>query len=75
MVVNSDGGTVYYGEIPASIGIQAHQYAGHSFRIGAATMAALAEVPDSTIQMLGRWNSTAFLRYIRSPKDHLAAGT
>jgi len=59
-------------EVLASIGIQAHQYVGHNFRIGAATTAALASVPDSTIQMLGRWNSSAFLRYIRSPKDHLA---
>ena len=48
-------------------------YAGHSFRIGAATTAALAGVEDSTIQLLGRWQSSAFLRYIRTPHERLAA--
>ncbi len=35
-------------------------YSGHSFRIGAATMAAHAGIEDSIIQVLGRWNSHAF---------------
>ena len=60
-------------DILATIGIPAHQYAGHSFRIGAATTAALAGVKDSMIQTLGRWHSAAFLRYIRTPKERLAA--
>ena len=54
-------------------GLPADQYAGHSFRIGAATSAALAGVEDSTIQLLGRWQSAAFLRYIRTPHERLAA--
>ena len=47
-------------------------YSGHSFRIGAATAAAQAGIPDSAIQALGRWSSPAFLRYIRVPWEHLA---
>ena len=56
-----------------ALGLPDHQYAGHSFRIGAATSAALAGVEDSTIQILGRWQSSAFLRYIRTPHERLAA--
>ena len=56
-----------------AVGLPAEEYAGHSFRIGAATSAALTGVEDSTIQMLGRWQSTAFLAYIRTPQRHLAA--
>ena len=37
----------------------------HSFRIGGASAAASAGVADSTIQILGRWTSDAYRRYIR----------
>ena len=58
--------------ILAAAGLPQQQYAGHRFRIGAATTAALAGVEDSMIQTLGRWHSGAFLQYIRTPSETLA---
>ena len=57
----------------SSLGLPQDDYAGHSFRIGAATSAALAGVEDSTIQALERWQIAAFLQYIRMPREQLAA--
>ena len=37
----------------------------HSFRIGGASAAASAGVSNSTIQVLGRWSSNAYLQYLR----------
>jgi len=55
-----------------AVGLPHTQFAGHSFRIGAATAAARAGVEDSVIRTLGRWNSSAFLAYIRTPREHLS---
>ena len=58
-----------------TLGFPQRQYAGHSFRIGAATAAAQAGLQDSTIQALGRWSSAAFLLYVRLPREQLATVT
>ena len=57
----------------SSRGIDSSLYAGHSFRIGAATTASLNGVEDSMIQTLGRWKSSAYLTYVRIPSQLLAA--
>ena len=51
-------------------GIDATKYSGHSFRIGAASTAAERRIEDSTIRTLGRWESAAYLLYVR---ERLAA--
>ena len=56
-----------------SAGVDSTKYAGHSFRIGAATTAHLQGIEDATIKMLGRWESSAYLLYIRTPRDQLAS--
>ena len=53
-------------------GVNAAHYVGHSFRIGVATTAAAQGIEDSTIKTLGRWESTAYLLYVRIPKEKLA---
>ena len=54
-------------------GIDAKCFTGHSFRIGAATFAVQVGFQDSTIKMLGRWESAAYLQYIQTPRKLLAA--
>ena len=53
--------------------IDATSYSGHSFRIGAASMAAAAGIPAHFIKMLGRWESNAYHLYIRTPRESLTA--
>ena len=57
----------------SSAGMDTRGYSGHSFRIGAATTAALVGIEDSTIKMLGRWESAAYQRYLCTPRETLAA--
>nr|XP_006815366.1 PREDICTED: uncharacterized protein LOC102808214 [Saccoglossus kowalevskii] len=48
-------------------------YTTHSFRRGAATTAAEANVPDWLIKTLGRWRSDAYQVYIDTPSSTLQA--
>ena len=42
-------------------------YKSHNIRIGAASWASAEGFSDSQIRLLGRWKSSAFLRYVRTP--------
>ena len=45
-------------------------FSSHSFRVGAASTAASLGVPDYLIKALGRWNSDAYLLYVKlSPQQ------
>jgi len=48
-------------------------FSSHSFRIGAATVAAYRGIPDHLIQALGRWYSNAYKSYISTPSETLAS--
>ena len=48
-------------------GQEPNEYASHSFRIGAATAAANANLPEWIIETMGRWTSDYYQRYIQKP--------
>ena len=50
---------------------EAERYGTHNLRIGAATDAAASGLPSWLIQAAGRWKSTAYQQYIRSPRKAL----
>lgn len=60
-------------EALSSVGINAKAYSRHSFRIKAATTAGRKGVSSEKIQALGRWESSAYLLYIRIPWEELAS--
>ena len=58
-------------QIFSTAGIEGN-FSSHSFRIGAAMVAARNSTPDYQIQALGRWPSNAYQLYIRTPSEALA---
>ena len=62
-------------EALSQLGINIANYSGHSFRIGAASTAAAVGFSDSFIQQLGRWKSSAFTTYIRTPVETMASAS
>jgi len=54
-------------------GLPEQNFAGHSFHIRAATAATSTVIKDSVIRTLGRWSSSAYLVYIRTPREQLAS--
>jgi hypothetical protein len=61
-----------YGE--DKLGFPVSKIGTHSIRAGAATAMFLAGVPAETIQLIGRWRSQTFLRYIRIQVQLLTKG-
>ena len=56
-----------------AVGLPEQNFAGHNFHIGVATAAASVGIEDSVIRTMGRWSSSAFLLYIRTPQENLAS--
>ena len=50
------------------LNIPAANYNTHSFRIGRTTDMAITGIPHATIQLIGRWKSNAYLKYVRPQK-------
>ena len=56
-------------QAPNFCGLDSSKYKSHSFRIGAASLAADQGLSDAQIRHLGRWKSDAFKLYIRQPGE------
>lgn len=74
LVANMDNpslSTIFFEDILrlalTSCGLNPSRSKGHSFRIRAASFAADRGMCDAQIRALGRWKSSAFLKYIRLP--------
>ena len=52
-------------QVVAKCNLPPGRYSGHSFRIGAATSAAVQGLSTATLQQLGRWSSSAYSSYVR----------
>ena len=64
--------TIQFGE--ARLGFSASRIGTHSVRAGAAMAMFFAGVPVETIQLIGRWRSQTFMRYIRIEVQQMTKG-
>jgi len=60
-------------EALSKAGVDSSCYSGHSFRKGTTTKAAESGIgdSDSTMMMLGRWQSSAYQGYVNTPREKL----
>ena len=72
LFINADGSPVLRSQFQANLNLvltfchfDLQVYKGHSFRIGAATLAAQQGCSDAQIRIMGRWKSDAFKKYLR----------
>ena len=56
------------------LGYDCSSYAGHSFRIGAATTAECG-IEDSLIKILGRWEGSAYQLFVHSSQQTLKSAS
>ena len=57
--------TFHLGQIIQRCSLPPDHYSGHSFRIGAATIAATQGLSTASLQQMGRWSSSAYASYVR----------
>ena len=57
----------------AEAGVDSSLYLGHSFRISATTTAGKKGMASEKIKTLGRWESSAYLLYVRLSREELSA--
>ena len=75
LLIQRDGSPPFQGVLGQGLhkALQQSLCNGCSFRIGAATTAAAAGVPDSTTKMPGRWQRGAYSMYIHTLLDLMKA--
>jgi hypothetical protein len=72
VLVHLRAAAIQYGE--ARLGFLTSRIGTHSLRAGAAMAMFLAGVPVETIQLIGRWRSQIFMRYIRIQVQQMTKG-
>ena len=65
--VQSHHFTAILKECIRSLGLNPQHYTSHGFRIGGASYAHQHNFSDAQLKRLGRWNSSAYIKYIRCP--------